>query len=355
MKYNTDILPYIRGVIESVTSQSVEELNKFISTNPTTPLFCTACGGSFSAVKYAALMYSALKGVGIAMTPLTLSSVSDEVLKLSKVLILSNSGRGRDISYIMKRMNKLNPEGTAAITRKPDREGANELLSYFEKAGISCSAFTWEDREAFIDTFGVFVHYALLYMAFTGKTDFNNISFSTEPNECFRYERLRSSELPAELKDINHFVTLYSGWGEPVAVDFESKMTEAGYASVQLCDYRNFMHGRFMFMSNHFDDSALVLIKTNRDTDFIDKMWKGRDRHKNVFFPDGMQVITIETDIDSPLASIDLLFKMSVLYGEIGASKGYDPCNPKNPAKFQKQGPRDLLFKGLAKEHGLAF
>ena len=162
MKYKTDILPNIKGAIESVTSQSVEELHTFISNNPTTPLFCTACGGSFSAVKYAALMYSALEGAGIAMTPLTLSSVSDEVLKLSKVLILSNSGNGKDINYIMKRMQKLNPKGTAAITRMPDKEGENDLLNYFKGEGINCSAFAWEDREAFIDTFGVFVHYALL-------------------------------------------------------------------------------------------------------------------------------------------------------------------------------------------------
>ncbi len=36
---------------------------------------------------------------------------------------------------------------------------------------------------------------------------------------------------------------LFGKWGRPVALDIESKCTEAALASVQLSDYRNFAMG----------------------------------------------------------------------------------------------------------------
>ena len=135
------------------------------------------------------------------------------------------------------------------------------------------------------------------------------------------------------------YIALYSGWGEPSARDFECKMVEAGIASVQLCDFRNFCHGRFIFMSNHLEESVFVLFLTPREREFAQNLiFNGTTfDKKDELFPQTTEIITLETEHDSPLATIDLVIKESVLVAEIGKVVGIDPYSPPNPYGIDKR------------------
>ena len=348
-------LSLVHATLEWAENQDVNELKRFLFTHPQTPLYCVSSGGSSSALAYVSLLYSAYKGMARMLTPLTFSSVSDEAIKNSKVLILSKSGEGVDVDYLTKRTLPLNAEHTAAITHVSEK-GDNKLQKRLRKASSDCFVYDWEDHDGFIATISPFALFGLFYKTFTGDTQFvQKLQLDQTPSACFNYRYLRGEDQPAEFKDIKNYIVLYGGWGEPVAQDFESKMVEAGYASVQLCDYRNFCHGRFIFVSNNLENSALVLLMTPREQEFVRTLiLEGTTIFgARPLFPDHTQLVTIDSEFDTPLASVDLLYKESVLFAEIGKSFGYEPNKPVNKSKIDKQTPRNRKFPELVEKSGL--
>ena len=118
---------------------------------------------------------------------------------------------------------------------------------------------------------------------------------------------------------------------------------------IRECSMWNFCHGRFIFLSKHLGDSALLLFLTPQEQQFAKDLilesisW----RDKKDIFPRNTPVIKIETEMTSPLASIDLLMKMYVLFDEIAKANDEEPCSPKNPCGIDKRFPRNTPFKGL--------
>ena len=349
-----DCLPLVKDTIRWAEHQDVSGLQRFLFTRPELPMYCLSSGGSSSALSYAALLYSAYKGMARMVTPLTFASFSDESIQNSKVLILSKSGKGTDVKYLTDRILPLNPTHTAGITHAKT-EGENLLLDRLTKTNDNWFVYDWEDHEGFIATLSPFAMFGLFYKTFTNDSHFaDKLDFDLTPAKSFHYRYLHSEETPSAFKDIKNYIVLYSGWSEPVAQDFESKMVESGIASVQLCDYRNFTHGRFIFLSNHLDDSALVLMLTPREKVFVDKfILNARNRDGEKLYPAKTQVVTLESEFDTPLAAVDLLYKEAVLFTEIGTSVGYDPNHPDNLSGIDKRIPRSIDFPHLLDHSGL--
>ena len=349
-----DCLPLVKNTFRWAEQQDVSGLQRFLFTHPELPMFCLSSGGSSSALSYAALLYSAYKGLARMVTPLSFSSVSDDSIRNSKVLILSKSGKGTDIKYLIDRILPLNPERTAGITHAKE-EGENWLLDSLIKTNNNWFVYDWEDHEGFIATLSPFAMFGLFYKTFTNDDCFTDkLNLDLSPSKCFNYRYLNCPDKPAAFKDIKNYIVLYSGWSEPVAQDFESKMIESGFASVQLCDYRNFTHGRFIFLSNHLEDSALVLMLTPREKEFVDRLiLKAKNREGGKLYPAKTQIVTLESTFDSPLAAVDLLYKEAVFFTEIGKSVGYDPNHPDNLSGIDKRIPRGIDFPHLLENSGL--
>ena len=356
-RHFSNSIPHFGEVIRWAQDQDVTELRSFLLTNPEMPLIGVSSGGASSPLVYATLLYSTFQGLARAVTPLTFASLSDAVIKNSKTLILSNSGHGVDPEYTSRRAFSLSPEHSACITRPGEK---NDLIPIAERFGVPCFRFSWPEFECtggFISCLSHIATYSLFYKAFTGDPNIlGKISLSERPEDCFSYStRVPGGELPS-FDRYRHYIILYGGYGEPVATDLETKFHESGYASVQLADYRNFCHGRFIFESNHFDDTCIILLRTPREAKFADQLInaKGLFRDKSTgeypsLFPADMPLLTIDTDLDSPLASLDLLVKSQVFFSEAGKAYGYDPANPENPKHIDKRGLRCKPFPGISK------
>ena len=118
MAYKGIFAESIKMIPDAITwaeRQNITELRDFFTEDARIPLYCLASGGSFSAVDYAALLYEGRFGVAKSLTPLSLSAVSDEALKRSKIFFTTSNGSGFDEKYVAKRSAKLNPEKTSAI------------------------------------------------------------------------------------------------------------------------------------------------------------------------------------------------------------------------------------------------
>ena len=345
-------LSLIPEALKWAEGQDIEELHDFFMDNPQMPMYAFASGGSYSSVDYAALLYETYKGMAKALTPLSMSSVSDDALKSAKILILTSDGQGLDENYVTQRA-KINPENTCAVVKIED-ENNSVVKTLRRKAGARWFVYDWLTLhgEPFIATIDTVCKFGLFYKALTNDGNISSkLTVDLSADKCFSYAPKVEGDIPS-LGNIRNFIVLYNGWSRPVAMDFESKMVESGIASVQLCDYRNFCHGRFIFLSKHLEDSALVLFLTPREQKFVNDLIFKRISWRNEtidVFPLNTPILKIETELNSPLASIDLLIKMSVCFNEIAKANEDEPCDPKNPGKIDKRFPKHTSFTNLKK------
>ena len=92
----SEALSMIPTALKWAGNQDVEGLRKFFMVHPQQPLYCLGSGGSFSAMDYAALLYEANQGMAKALTPLSMSSISDKALAASKIFFTTTAGKGVD-------------------------------------------------------------------------------------------------------------------------------------------------------------------------------------------------------------------------------------------------------------------
>lgn len=336
----SEVLRDIPDMLRLAETEDVRELRKFFREKPEMPMLFIGSGGQQG--DYAALLYGINGGIGKAITPYTFPSISDNALKHSRVLLMSKGGRNDDIMYASRRAVEANAENTACLTFHASKE--NRMMKTLNGTAAKVFLFNHpEIKDGFTSVRGKFYKHGLLYRAFTGEQEIvSKINIDLTPDLCFEYRLNREGiDLP-NLKQINHFLVLYGGYAEPVAMDFESIMVEAGIASVQVSDYRNFCHGRFIFASNHTrnykepreqSDAAMVMLITPRERKIA------ADLLKDVI-PAKMPIILVETEHNSPLATIDLLIKANVLVGEIGEKAyGINPYSPQNYSGIDKRVP----------------
>ena len=344
----SELLRQAKSTMMLAEQDDVSAFQEWLFSNPTMPLLCIGNGGKHTS--FPVILYEMNKGVGKAITPLEFASMSDVAIKSSKILLMSSGGRNMDIVYAAKRAAGLNKANTACLCFKDDK---NEVIKSLR--GNNCFVFKHETGEGFVSILGKFLTYGLLYKAFSKEEHFvDRLNYDIPLEECFKYEVNHEGRIPS-FKDIKHLDILYGSFGEPIAREMESLITESGLCSVSTSDYRNYCHGRFMFTSNRvqkatsskMSDIAIVLLTTPRENSISNQLRKK-------VFPDATPVITISTNFISALASLDLLYKSFAfisVFGEVG--KGYNPNNPLNPLSIDKRIPKNEIgFKDDIRKFG---
>lgn len=350
-------LQLIKPALEWAEKQDVERLSQYLLESANIPLYCFSSGGSSASNDYLALLYESNKGMAKSLTPLAMASISDEALKTAKIVITSGGGHGCDEEYTVNRAAKVNPQGVCGITSKND--GKNVIINTLKGITNNWFLFNTPRMEGFLGTDSIIAMFGIFYKAFTKDDKFvSKLDFDLTPTHCYSYAPRVEGDIPS-IKDIKNYIVLFSGWSRPIAQDFESKMIESGIASVQLCDYRNFCHGRFIFISKHLEDSAFVLFLTPREKEYAKRLiLEGKTFRGNLdVFPKNTAIIKIETELDSPLASIDLMIKSQVCFNDIAKANRFsdddDPCDPANPCGIDKRFPRSLDWGNMSNLKGL--
>lgn len=97
-------LKKLSETIRWAEQQDVKCLAHFLfAENKHIPLVCIGSGGSLSACHYAAMLYKQRNGVlAEAMTPLQLMYAGRDIIRDSKLLFLSASGKNKDILNAIK-------------------------------------------------------------------------------------------------------------------------------------------------------------------------------------------------------------------------------------------------------------
>lgn len=339
----TDLNTTLKLAIEQTLAADLTPISNFLLSNPSEPLIATGSGGAETAGDFAALLYGARGGVAVAASPYTFNSFSDQALKTSKVLLVSKGGHNNDIVFATKRALAVNPAKTAAINfSDSDRNVARKA---FVKAGSDkCFIVPMKGvHDGFVSTGTALSYYSILTRVF--QPDVDLAKYKTLPERPYTLCLNDGSPLsPEDFKSVRSYIILHGSWGRPVANNLEGKLVECGLAPAGVYDYRNYCHGRFIFTSQHIEDSAVVLMVSPREKDIA-----ARTRG---FLPPKTKLIIIETEHDAPEASLDLLIRTTMLYNDLCEAAGVDHESPKNPGKIDKRVPMWVPFMAELKKSG---
>ena len=339
----TNLRTSVSDILTDVQRAELSGIRNFLLSNPEKPIIATGSGAAETAADFAALLCGARGAVATAVTPYTLNSYSDEALKASKLLLVSAGGHNNDIVFAARRGLSVNPQNTASFTfSQSDR---NEVRKLFRKAGAdkSFDITGIPARDGFVSVGTPIAYFAILSRIFNPSCDLEK--FSEVPEVSFRIETNEGTALSAEdLRGVSNFVILHGSWGRPVAWNLEGKLVESGLAGASVYDFRNFCHGRFIYTSNHLEDSAVILFISPRERDIA-----GRVRG---FLPASTKLVIIETEEDAPEASLDLLIRSTEFFFELCEATGTNLESPSNPGKIDKRVPIWIPFTAGMKKSG---
>ena len=330
----SELLKEASDIIKFAEQADTGRFREWLLRDRIRPLVCIGNGGKYTT--YPALLYQMMSSIGKSATPLEFATMSPEAIGNSKILILSNGGANIDIKYATKRAAKYNKNNTACFTFTDTDD--NIMVKTF---GLEQSfVFKNDFYDGFISIRSKILTYALLYKAFSGDASFADKIRCTGQ---YKAGMNKGGSFP-RWSNINHFNVLYGSYGEPVAHDIESTMVEGGIASVQLTDYRNFCHGRFIFGSNHCankkvktTDVCTILLISPREEKIAREI-----REKAL--PENMPVVEIRTELDNPLATIQLLIDALTFLFNVAERCFYiNPNSPKNFSAIDKRIPKNSI------------
>lgn len=339
----TDTKTTLQAVIDQTIAANLNPIRNFLFSNPSEPLIATGSGGAETAGEFAALLYGARGGVATSVSPYSFNSISDAALKTAKVLLVSKGGHNNDIVFATRRALEVNPGKTAAVNfSDSDRNEARKLIL---KAG-SDKAFVVAMKnvhDGFVSTGTSLSYFALFTKIFQPDADLEK--YKTLPEVPFTLCLNDGTPLsPEAFTPVKSFIILHGSWGRPVANNLEGKLVECGLAGAGVYDYRNYCHGRFIFTSNHLEDSAVILLVSPREKDIVERT--------RAFLPPTTRLVIIETEHDAPEASLDLLIRTTEFYHAVCSASGINPESPKNPGRIDKRKPIWVPFMATLKKQG---
>lgn len=307
-------LEKIPSTIRWAEEQDVLLLYRFLfAEDRQTPLVCVGSGGSLSACHYAAMLYKQRNGVlAEAMTPLQLMYAGRDIIRNSKLLFLSASGKNKDILNAIKYGIKYNETGMMSLTFHKNNP-TEELLKQHPKVLRWCEDIPSE-KDGFLATNSLVATFTLLNRSFEGEPVSNKITFNGTYSKNHEFD----------FSNIHDFIVLYGAAGEPVAWDIESKLTEAALGAALLSDYRNFGHGRHHWFAKRGNSSCIIALVTPDERELA---------YKTIAcLPKEVPVIFIETEQETSVASVDMLLKAFGFVNDLGVTRGIDPGKPGVPS-----------------------
>jgi fructoselysine-6-P-deglycase FrlB-like protein len=227
------------------------------------PLIAIGSGGSQSTATLVADVHQTKFGqVAKADTPLSAWSYL-KFLRRTAIFIVSAGGKNPDILGIAKAVIESEPASVIAVCATRDSPLAR-IVNGFSR-GFCFDFELPTGKDGFLATNSLV---ALSVAALRGYGyDANDLprTFEVARQVSGKIGQKNQLRRASHLFKVRHLIALHGPQSRSVAFDLESKLIEAGLASVQLADYRNFAHGRHHWLAKN-PDSAVVAFASNEET-----------------------------------------------------------------------------------------
>lgn len=296
----------------------IEKLCSFINASYGFPMVAVGSGGSLTVAHMVALLHQRTGTISKGVTPLDFIS-SGKSIRGTCVLILSAGGRNTDILAAFRFAATFEPHQLMALcmqTKSPLAILSKEFR-YTDFLDFDLPS----GKDGFLATNSLLASVIVLIRAYKEAFSENYDLPKNLPSSHEIYEQLNAFAQPLFEKDT--WLVLYGGWGFPVAIDIESKFTEAALKHVQIADYRNFAHGRHHWLAKRGSETGVVALITPDERKMAEKTL--------ALLPKHIPSLRLITDRTGPIGTLDLLVKMLYMVHLVGISRNIDPGMPGVP------------------------
>lgn len=327
--FETEIQRVRETVIWSL-DQDVQDLKNIILEHCDKPFYIVGSGGSFSACVYAAELLQFHGFLAKAITPLSLHQNRIRIHK-SNLIFISASGKNTDIISSFENALSQDPNLAISITLR-----LNSPLKKLSDRFSVAKHFEYDlptGKDGFLATNSLVSFFTLL-----------NKAISANKNQEPNLDLIPLNEIETFAKknaNRKSFIVLYGGWSYSVAVDLESKFSEAALGNVLLSDYRNFGHGRHHWFDKQGKESVIILLSTPSEERLAEKTVS--------LLPKSIPHLKLFIDDISSNACISLLVQSFYFVNAIGKVKNIDPGRPGVPDYGSKL--YNLRYKSLVKTY----
>lgn len=251
-KQELDLLP---TTFQWAARQDISKLARFFTRWKGEHVVIVGSGGSFSAAVIGSLFRELSHHcVTTPVTPHEFTGVSHRLMPRS--LLLSAEGKNKDI-LLAAQTAEAADLAVAALTLT----ASNPLIAQAQRTkAMRVFAFQMDwIKDGYLATNSLLATVLLLYRAFFSEHDFQGLLALMSP------ERLAARRLEiqtfGDLGELRRrgMLLLFSAQAKPFAVDLESKLSESALVIVQMCDLRQFAHGRHLQLADP-DNAPFVLV-----------------------------------------------------------------------------------------------
>lgn len=312
-------LQNLKQTYEWALKVPIEKLCYFVNASHDLPLVAVGSGGSLTAACMAALLHQRVGMVSKGVTPLDFIS-TEKTIQDTSVLIMSAGGRNSDILSAFRFAATSEPRQLMTLCMR-----TKSPLAILSKKFHYTSLLDFDlpsGKDGFLATNSLLAFIVILIRAYKESlgeeyTLQQNLPYINEDHEEFKI-------LAHPLLKKNTLVVLYGGWGFPVAIDAESKFTEAALSNIQVSDYRNFAHGRHHWLAKQGAETGIIALITPDERRIAERTLD--------LIPENIPLVQITTDKTGPTGSLELLVKMLYLVNLVGTVRGIDPGMPGVPS-----------------------
>lgn len=297
----------------------VNQLSNFLLSLYGRPIFIVGSGGSYSVAKAFEYLHSCSRQPGIAkaVTPLELSTLALSVRESGVILITSN-GNNNDTVNTYKFINRCCP--VSFLTLCLNKE------SKIKKMADNDSTIFIGDRlprgkDGYLAVNSILAFMVIIAKAYNKISNSELYSLPPEFSSFHVHSTYGAQEAEALQKDSQ--IVLFGDCAAPIAIDIESKFSEAALGNVLLADYRNFAHGRHFWLSHRTNSTSIISLVTPENKRLSLKTLE--------LVPLEISKIVIETDSSGIKGMIELFLSSVYLVGYAGMLAGIDPGKPQVP------------------------
>ena len=221
--------------------------------------------------------------------------------------MLSASGRNKDVLAAARAAVKAEVRSLGSVSTRSKNPLAREVSAYAR--GFAFARQIPSGKDGFLATNSLLATLVLLARGYRVELE----SLCTSPNV----------PEPSEVKDRRSVIVLHAGWSSPIATDFESRLHESTLLNVQIADYRNFGHGRHLWLSRRGKETAVLALVTPEIASFAERILR--------VVPEDIPVLRFATQTAGPSACIELLCAALHWTGLLGELQSFDPGRPHVP------------------------
>lgn len=267
------------------------------------PAIFVGSGGAFAVAQFAADLHLAATGrVARAVTPLEFGAM--RMHSETAVVMFSASGKHPDAAMTIATGKTFGYAVIGVVTLRPESELPAGLRGDRVQVVTVPSAAA---RDGFLATNSVL---AMTTALVAGRVP----PLQPLPPSLALLDRPAQETLRAQC------LVLYGPGHACVALDLESRLHEIGLATVQVCDYRNFAHGRHAGLARHLEETTLVAV--------IAPEYEGVAERTLHELPPEAHVVRLRTQALWPVSALDLLAGAIQLIVPAARARHINPAKP---------------------------